>query len=238
VRDVLIGTARDLVRIALPAGAVVRGRPDGDGFRIDADIGAAQSVALQLAFREERQAAETLAREAREADKAGEPGRALAAWGRLLDELPFDVALVREADTARGQGVKRGLEEVQRLKVEVERARFFRLPELFRDSQRAIDACAARYAGSEVESAARDVAKDLGGDLEALQKDLDRAEARRLAMILKGLEAQKMPKLATRVRATLSERFGVTDDGAALLGESPNAAPAGSAGGDTPRERN
>jgi hypothetical protein len=222
--NVLIGTGRDLVRLVLPAPATVRGRPDGEGFHIEAELAGTPSAFLQLAFKDERIAAEALAREAREAEKQDEIGHSIAAWGRLLDELPFDVALVREAEASRAKGVQRGLEEVQKLQAEVERARFFRLPDLFRQSATAIAAVAQRYQQSEVETEAKKLAADVAVDLASLEKDLDLVEARRLASILRALEAQKMTALAARVRETLSEKFGVTDGGTALLAQPPRSA--------------
>jgi radical SAM family uncharacterized protein len=49
---------------------------------------------ILTAFREERATAQELAADAREAEAAGRVGEALATWGRVLDEYPFEPALV------------------------------------------------------------------------------------------------------------------------------------------------
>jgi FHA domain-containing protein len=211
VRSILAGAGRDLTRIAFDAPVTVRGRPTESGFRLEADLAAGAGASLQLVFKEERAQAEAFAREAREATKQGQLGTALGAWARLLDEVPFEAALVREAETARAQLVEKGLEEVQKLRLEIERARFFRLVDLYRQCARAAQACADRYQKSEVETQAKAVLASIDQDLSSLEKDLDQVEARRLASIHRALLAQKMPHLAERVAEALRKQFGVED---------------------------
>ena len=212
----LLGTGRDLVRLGFDGPVRISGRPEAGGFLIQVSspaepLGTGCGFDLQLSFRAERNAAQGIARDAREAEEEGRPGAAIALWDRVLDEAPFEEALVREAEGARSRLVDAGLLELRELSQRVERARFFHLVEVFRRCRAGANAVAARYAASEVEDSARELTAEIDGDLSVLEADLDRYEKARLEAILRTLErgdAGESPLLAGRVRAYLQERFG------------------------------
>ena len=82
-----------------------------------------------------------------------------------------------------------------------------------------------RYAGSEVEEAARELDGEVELELTKLEAELDVVEAKRLAAIHGVLEARGMEQLAGRVRASLRERFGVEDPRSLMGGATPSPAP-------------
>ena len=209
----LIGTGRDLIRLSFAAPASVRGRPHGPGFQLEAELGA-PAVLMQLSFTAERVEAENLAREAQLAEQQGRRGHALRLWSRLRDELPFDAALVERADAQRSRLVQEGMALVQEIKLEFERARFFRLVDIFRQCEISARACADTYSGTEVESAALELLGQVKAELDLLEAGLDEFEVLRLIAILEALEARQMPQLAARVRAVLRDTYGVDDPGA------------------------
>jgi hypothetical protein len=204
VESVLVGAGLDLVRVHFASPVTLRGRPEGGAFRLDADLGDASGFDAQVAFQKDRVAADEAAKTAREAEKAGQFGRALAAWKDLLDRAPFEAALVKEAESRRAELIQKGLEEVQKAKASAERARFFRLVDLFRQCRRGAEALAEKYAGSEVETAARELASTIDEDLGGLEQDLSQLERTRLEAILAALEKSDSPKLAARVREALA----------------------------------
>lgn len=203
----VLGAGKDLVCLSFDAPVQARARAEGGGQRFEFALGSASRVLLQVVFRAERETALSIAREAREAERAERFGDALATWTRLRDEAPFDSELLAEGEAARGRLAERGLAEVRALRAEVERARFFRLVELFRKCRAQAEAIARRYAGGEIETQARELAAEVRRDLDVLEADLNKNEKARLEGVARALEAAKSEKLATRVRTYLSERF-------------------------------
>ncbi len=208
VESVIVGSGLDLVRVAFAAPVKLSGRPDGAAFRIEAEIGDAAAITVQVAFQKERTAAAEAARRAREAEKSGKFGEALAAWKEMLDRDPFDAQLVKEAEGVRSRLIQQGLDEVQQAKIAAERARFFRLVDLYRQCRRGADAIAAKYAGSEVENSAKELGASIDQDLVGLEQELDLTERGRLESILAALEQNHMPKLAARVKDALAAMPG------------------------------
>jgi hypothetical protein len=203
VDSLLFGAGLDLVRVRFSVPCKVTGTPEGGAFRFECALEADAKVELQVVFQKERLFADEAARRAREAEKQGRLGDCLAAWRELLDRAPFDAQLVKEAENVRARLIQQGLAEVQAAKQSAERARFFRLVDLFRQVRNGAQAIGAKYAKSEVEAAASALVADIERDLVGLEQDLDTAERGRLQAILAALEAQKMPHLAPRVRETL-----------------------------------
>jgi hypothetical protein len=203
--SILIGRGRDLVRLVCAEARAVRGAPEAGGFRLEVDLAGAAQVFLQTSFRQERDAAQTLAREARAAEQQGRLGEALGLWGRVLDEVPFEEALVAEAESTRGRLEQAGHAQLQELGVRLERARFFRLIEIFRRCRDEALALQARYAPSSVAEAAAALVAEIDRDSAGLNAELFAAERARLAAIEAGLRESGSVRLADRVRERLTE---------------------------------
>lgn len=207
VKDVLLGGKGDLVRLSFEAPVRVVCASEGSAVRLTLS-GALAAVTLQLEFKDERKEAGNLAYAARNAEKKGDLGDCLRQWSQLLDTYPYEEKLVEEAEAARARLLEKGLSELRVVRLESERAKFFRLVDLFRQCRERALAIGKRYAGSEVERQARALAHDVDQDLAGLEADLDRLERQRLAAILAALEAQKATGLAAEVReyaATLAD---------------------------------
>lgn len=207
VTSVIAGTGKDQVKLAFDAPLTLRGRADGSGMRLEGEL-AGGTLRLQTSFLTERDEAAKLARAAREAEQKGELGLAAKNWLALRDDYPFDAKVLEEADAARTRIAEGGLAQLRRLRGEVERARFFRLGELYRQCRRDALAVAARYAGSEIENYARLLALEIDKDSAALEADLARSERARLEGIAGALESSASPQLARRVRDYLQGMAG------------------------------
>jgi pSer/pThr/pTyr-binding forkhead associated (FHA) protein len=203
-----LGAGRDMVRVACGDARKISGRPTGGGFQVELEFPAAAEVFLQVTFREERDAAQTLARQARADEQAGRFGPALFAWSKLLDEYPYEDALVAEAGSARGRLEQAGHGELRLLRQRAERARFFRLLDIFRRCRDDSLALAERYTPSPVADEARALAAEVERDASDLVSQLKSAERGRLASIEAALRASGSTKLAERVRARLDELQG------------------------------
>lgn len=210
VTDVLLGSKSELVRVALKSPATVRAAPEGAGsasVRLTIDAGAPLSeITLQVEFKEERTHAGDLAHAARNAEKRGELGESLKQWSALLDTYPYETQLVEEAEASRARLLEKGLAELRALRAESERARFFRLADLFQQCRDKALAIGARFGGSEVEREAAELAAEVERDLSGLRVEREHAEIARLEAICKALEAQKATTLAAEVKSYLESR--------------------------------
>jgi hypothetical protein len=169
---------------------------------------APSELGLQTDFRDERREAGNVAHAARAAERKGDLGDCLRQWRTLLDDYPFEEQLVKEAEQARARLVQQGLSELKLVRDDIERARFFRLPELYQRCRDRALATGGRYAGSEVDLEAQKLAADLEGDLSDARGTRTAAERQRLTLILRALEATKSAGLAAEVQGALSKLGG------------------------------
>jgi len=207
VTDVLIGSGVDLVRLRLDEPSQVSGQSVDSGFALRIAV-ANKAAELQVKFREERARAVTLAGQAADAEGQGELGQCLRLWQELLDGFPYEAELVARAEETRGRLIRTGFDELRALEERVERARFFRLADLFRQCKDSANEIAQRYAGSEVETKAQEVIAAIDAELATLEADLDQQEVERLKSIQRVLEAQGANELAAKVRSYLDQHFG------------------------------
>jgi hypothetical protein len=206
--SLLLGQGGRLARLAFPGETALTGTLSDGTLRVEAAVGGATRVDLQLSFREERQQAALLATEAREAGKAKEVGKALAAWSRLLDEYPFESALVAEAEREKARLLQEGHAALGALREDFERARFFGLADLYRRSAAETAALGERYANSEVEAEARELSAEIAAEL-ARQDQGDQAfERARLEAILGVVEGEGWKGLSELVRGALQDHGG------------------------------
>lgn len=209
VSDLLMGEARDLVLLHFDPHTKITSRGEAGGARITVPLSGGGAFRMQVDFSEERTQAGNLAYDARRLEKDGRLGECLASWNELLDRYPFDAKLVDEARETRGRLGQTGLEELKQVEERFERARFFRLVDLYRRCRAQAEAVGRKYAGGgEVETQALALIAQIEESLKGLEEDLNRDEVARLQAILKVLEASESPRLAKEVRDYLSEEFG------------------------------
>jgi hypothetical protein len=205
VQTLLLGTGNDLVALKFAAPVRISGVTSDSASQITIAAGGQKSFDLQLDFKAEKTEAGNRAYAARNAEKKGDLGQCLKEWSALLDSYPYEETLVAEAESTRGRLIQKGLEELRLLRAEIERARFFRLVDLYRQCRDKALAVGARYASSEVETEAKNVAAEVDVDLAGLEANLAKDERARLSSIMNALDAQKAIGLAGEVRAYLGE---------------------------------
>ncbi|MEY2808035.1 MAG: hypothetical protein RIR65_2452, partial [Planctomycetota bacterium] len=203
VETLLLGGGNDLVRLRLASPARIEGRPEADGVELVATFAGAAGVSLAAEFGAERKAAGDLAHAARNAAKAGERGKAIAAWSRLLDEAPYDAALVEEGGRARSELVEAGLIELRAIRARAEQARFFGLADMYAREERGASDLAHRYEGSEVAGQALALARELAEARGKLLAARAEAERRRLEAVRDALQAAGAKGLASKVDAAI-----------------------------------
>jgi hypothetical protein len=209
VGTLLFGTGHDLVALRCSAPFSVKALREERGVRVALEFGSAPGeLGLQTDFRDERREAGNVAHDARAAERKGDLGACLRLWRTLLDDFPFEELLVKEAEEARARLVQQGLSELRLVRADIERARFFRLPELYQRCRDRALSIGEHYAGSEVDLEAHEVAASLEGDLTGARSARAAAEQQRLAAILRALEATQSSGLAAEVQDALSKLGG------------------------------
>lgn len=209
VGTLLCGSGRDLVALRCNAPFSVKAVREASGVRIALEFASPPAeIGLQTDFRDERRAAGDVAHDARAAERKGDLGDCLKRWRALLDDYPFEEQLVKEAEEARARLVQQGLGELRLVRADIERARFFRLPELYQRCRDRALSIGEHYAGSEVDLEAREVAASLEQDLVGARSARAQAEKQRLAAILRALDATKSPGLAAEMQGALDKLGG------------------------------
>ncbi|MDF1797922.1 MAG: FHA domain-containing protein [Planctomycetota bacterium] len=200
VTSIVLGQGVHQMRLDLGAPTTLVGRPLAQGFRLSAKL-QSSSLELELGFAEERAQAARLHTRAQNAERDGDLSMALGAWGKLLDEVPFDAELVLAAEAGRARLIAAGLAELDELQDDFERARFFGIPDLFDQCLAGIADVGARYAGSEVETVASSLGERLAGEAKAaVGADVDELAAARAA-VLELIDSTGSKKLADHLRA-------------------------------------
>jgi len=213
--SIFLGRGSELVRIGFAAGVSVRGERLGEGVSLSIQLGTNNEMDVQLSFVEERTEASVLVSRADEAERRGRIGAALAAWSELLDRYPIERGQVKRAEEARARLIGEGLDEVAEIRAAFERARFFALPELYRQGRERCRVLSERYEGSEVEVEAERLDRELALELETASSGGAAKEGRQLEGVLKALDRQAQPRLTDHVKRALSRRQGVSVEGAA-----------------------
>ncbi len=203
-QGILVGEGLDLVKIALERPVPVRGSAgEGEAPTLALALGGLGRLELVLSFREERAEAALLEKQAREAQAKKDYGAALAAWSELLNRVPFEARLVEVATSERARALQQGLGDLSQLRTAFDRARFFELAELYREVRASAEALATSYRGSEVETEARELSRELDGALEALVAGERSEGSRLLAGVLSTLDPALSPELHSHVRKVL-----------------------------------
>jgi hypothetical protein len=204
VTSLLLGRGTELLRIGFARPVDVAGTMIDAGLSFRVQLAGLEGCELQLAFAQERSEAATLADRATDAERARNLGQALATWTELLDRFPFEGKLVAQATEARARLVRDGLSRVDELRREMERARFFQLPELFQKGEARALALASQYQGSEVEGEARKTAEICTQAASELTAGRGSDVALRLSGVLEALDPALAPKLSGHVREALA----------------------------------
>ncbi len=207
VDTLLFGRGSELVRIGFPAPVDLRGAMADFALRLRVGplSGASADFDVQLSFSEERARAVALSQKARQAERDNEIGAAIAGWRELLDRYPFDGELVREGETAFARLIEAGQVELEAWQTELERARFFRLPELYRACGDGFTSLAARYAGTSLEAEAQALAAEVEEALSEVADSSSEASGL-IGGVLEALDSEASPKLYEHLRSALSER--------------------------------
>ncbi|HKD99826.1 MAG TPA: FHA domain-containing protein [Planctomycetota bacterium] len=201
--SIVAGEAADRLRLSFDPPVALRAEVTPAGYRMELDASATTSlaVAIQFSFVEERRRALELEAQADAKEKEGAFGEALALRAQILDQFPFDRALVERTEKARDEGLAKGQKAVAAVERRVADAEFFRIPEAFRLAGNEARKLAASYAGTDVAERAKAVVDQVDASLAAVEAERGARESARLATIVRALERGKATELAEHVKA-------------------------------------
>lgn len=214
VTDVVMGSNIGLMRLRFSDPIDLRGRSSGGGFQLGAPLGGPLDVVLQVRFEQEREEAGKLRVRAEDAYDADSYGQCLVLWTELLDRYPFEERHTITATEVIAQLTRKGLDEINEIEGELERARFFRLVDLFRQCRASAESIGQRYAGSDVAVRASELVEVIEGEIATLEIHLQREERRRLESIRAVLSASGSDRLSRRVSDYLEDNFHSVEDDA------------------------
>ncbi len=202
--DLILGAGVETLRVRFDPPRPLRGDLAGASLRAQAPCEDGASLRVQLRFRDELAQAELLREQALAAEGRDDPAAALASWDELLARVPLRGALVREAQAASARLVSAGLQEVEEVRRELERARFFGLPALLRETLRRARALAGAYGGTDVQPLADGLAGELEAELATWERARAGERAGRLEALLDSRALAGAPTLAGRLREELA----------------------------------
>ncbi|NOT29559.1 MAG: hypothetical protein HOP15_03815, partial [Planctomycetes bacterium] len=201
--SLLLGSGTELLRLGFASPVEVSAKSVEGALAFRIALAGLAEVELQLTFSEERSEAAALAERAGECERKQDLGGALAAWTELLDRFPFEHRLVTRASEARARLIEAGLQRVGELRREMEQARFFLLPELFRQGEARALELAQQYAGSTVEVEARETARQCMAARAELVAGERSGSEQRLRGVLGALDPAAAPHLTEHLRGAL-----------------------------------
>lgn len=206
VTALVLGEGTGRMKVGFDRPLAVTGTTRPDGFRIEAPFEGAATVTLQVSFEEESRRARDLVREARGSEEARRPAEAIAIYGRVLSEFPFDKECLAQARTERARLLQQGLDRVAEVEAKAAEANFFRIPGAFREARRLAKSIAGEYAGTEVGTRADRGLARIDEEARAVEERAAAREAARLARIAEELEKRGEKTLAGLVREALPGR--------------------------------
>lgn len=213
VEGIVFGGEANAMRIAFAAPSLVRGRSAGsEGFVIEIPWEKELLLSFQVSFEEEKKRASELLLEAQKKEEEKAWGGALAFYGAILNQFPFDKRSVEKARARYDSLLREGQQKISALEKSEEEARFFGLRDGFLQAKRQAELLAKSYDGSEIAIRARTTMTKIESGLKELQILLDREESKRLKGLAAGLEAAKQRKLAEELRSYLRAHYTESGD--------------------------
>lgn len=213
VSSVVLGEELNRLRIRFGKEMSLQGRSTPTGFLLAVPFEEEIEVFIQIAFEEEKKKAGELLLEGQRQEEAGAAGEALAFYGRILNEFPFEKRAVDRARSRYEDLFRTGLERIASVEKAEEEARFFGLRDAFLRAQSEAAAIAKKYVGSEIAARADAVLAKIAVAVRQVQAELDREEAQRLKAMASGLEAIGSRSLAAELRRYLAAHYAEAASG-------------------------
>lgn len=209
-KSLVFGEELNRLRVAFDPPCAVQASPDPSGIRLEIELTSALNISIQYSFDAEKRLALELEQKAETAQKQNKFGEEIATRSRILEEFPFERALVERNETKRDLQLARG----QKLASDVERAvsdaEFFKIPQAFREAKRAGEELANAYAGTDVAERAKAAISAVDQLLAEAEGQRGERDALRLQTIASAFDAAKAKDLGIYIREYLKKNYPAT----------------------------
>ncbi len=193
-----LGDGPSRLRIGFDAPLSVVARLGAGGYLgVEAPFEKALGVTLQVSFEEERRRARDLVREG---EAAASPAVAIAKFGEVVSQFPFEKESLARAREERARLLREGLERLAALEREAEEARFFRIRGAFLSAKDSAARLAEAYRGSEPGDRAAALLARIEEDARAYETEVATRDKERRDRVADELDKLGMKTLAALVR--------------------------------------
>jgi hypothetical protein len=176
------------------------------------------TITVQFSFEAEKRRAFELEQQADAADAEGRSGDAIALRSQIIEEFPFEAALVERNQAKRDARILEGQKVVGRLERAIADADLFRIPEAFRLAKRQAELLTSQYRGTDVAERAKAVIDAVDRALADVEAELGEREALRLKTIADAFAAANSAALSGYIRGYVQKTFPSTKAAASMGG--------------------
>lgn len=215
----VLGAERERLRVSFSPPVALRGIVEGELLRLVWEPPAQSSLDIQFSFEDEKRRAIELEHQADTADREGRIGDAITLRSQIIEEFPFEAALLDRNQAKRDARILEGQKVVARLERAVADADLFRIPGALRLAKAQAEELLSSYRGTDVAERAEAVMRAVDQTLAEVEAELGEREALRLKTIASAFAASQAADLATHIRDYIKKHFTATRAAASLGGQ-------------------
>lgn len=205
--SLVFGEEMNRLRVTLDPPVAVRSFPDAASFRLEFELPPALNISIQYSFDAEKRRALELEQQAENAHKQNKFGEEIRVRSSIVEEFPFERALVDRNETKRDDQLAKGQKDAAEIERRVADAEFFKIPEAFRDAKRAGEELVAAYAGTAVAERVKVALATVDRSLAEAEAVRGEREALRLQTISVAFDAANAKDLSGYIREYLKKNY-------------------------------
>lgn len=206
-RSIVFGEELLRLRATFEPETSVRTVVEGPVVKILVALPESLKITLQFGFEEEKRRAMDLDLQAEDAAKKGLPGPSIRLRSQILEEFPFERALVERNELKRDQEQAKGLKAAGEIDRRIKDAAFFKIPDAFRDARVMAQKLATAYEGTDVAELARASIVTIDRALAETEAALGERDASRLRTISRVFGAGKATQLSAYIESYLKTHY-------------------------------
>lgn len=203
----VFGEEMNRLKVSFEPPAAVRAVPEGGTFRLEIDLKPELKVNIQFSFDAEKRRALELEQQADAAQKENRLGESIQLRKKIIDEFPFDRALVERNEQKRDAELAKGHSLAEEVKKRVADAEFFKIPQAYRDAKDRAGKLLITYSGTDVAERAKAVIATVDKSLASTEAELGERDALRLLTIASAFDAANAKNLSGYVRDYLKKYY-------------------------------
>ncbi|MBI3817725.1 MAG: FHA domain-containing protein [Planctomycetes bacterium] len=205
--SIVAGEEGTRLRFTFDPPCAVKAVPESGGIRIEMELPGSLNIQIQYSFDAEKRRALELEQSAESAQKLKKYGEAIRLRAQILDEFPFERALVERNETKFSEQLAQGQKEAAEIERRVADAEFFKIPEAFREARRMGTDLANLYVGTDVAERAKAAIASVETALVAAESERGERDALRLQTISTAFDAANAHDLSGYIREYIKKNY-------------------------------